>query len=241
MEVSLINKKLIKIVVPILLILLAFGLAFDSLRDMYIKSRLEAKVELTRALAGMEKITEYRYSLKSGFTVEGREEVISQVEGEKSQGKTHIKGEMVNTAVDIYYINRTIYNYDSSAEKWLVIESDSSNSEELLISELNPLSNFRIRAPATVEKVGFEKVNGIECLVTACETGVQSELLETFWQDFKYQFWIDYKKGLVQKARVQARNQDSFETLLEIEVVFQDINKKISIEAPDLTKGKESQ
>ena len=233
-----INKKL-KIVLPILIVLLAFGLAFDSLRDMYIKSRLEANVELNRALAGMGKITEYRYSLKSGFAVEGREEVISQVEGEKSQRKTHIKGEMVNTPVDIYYINRSIYNYDSAAEKWLVIESDSSNSEELLISELNPLSNFRIRAPATVEKVGFEKINGTECLVADCETGVQSELLETFWQDFKYRFWIDYKKGLIQKARVEARNQDSYETHLKIEVVFKDMNKQINIEAPDLTKGKE--
>lgn len=234
-----INKKLIKIVLPILIVLSVFGLAFDSLRDMYIKSRLEAKVELNRALASMGKINEYRYSLKSGFTVEGREEVISQVEGEKSQGKTHIKGEMINTAVDIYYINRTIYNYDSAAEKWLIIESDTSNSEELLISELNPMSNFRIRAPATVEKVGFEKVNGTECLVAACETGVESELLETFWQDFKYKFWIDYQKGLIQKARVEARNKDSFETLLKIELVFKDMNKEISIEAPDPTKGKE--
>jgi glutamine synthetase len=187
MEVSWINKRIIKIVIPILIVLSALGLAFDSLRDMYIKSRLEAKVELNRALSSMEKITEYRYSLKSGFNVEGREEVISQVEGEKSQGKTHIKGEMVNTPVDIYYINRSIYNYDSASEKWLIIESDSSNAEELLISELNPLSNFRIRAPATVEKVGFEKINGTECLVAACETGVQSELLEKQIQmiDFK--------------------------------------------------------
>jgi glutamine synthetase len=177
MEVSWINKRIIKIVIPILIVLSALGLAFDSLRDMYIKSRLEAKVELNRALSSMEKITEYRYSLKSGFNVEGREEVISQVEGEKSQGKTHIKGEMVNTPVDIYYINRSIYNYDSASEKWLIIESDSSNAEELLISELNPLSNFRIRAPATVEKVGFEKINGTECLVAACETGVQSDMI----------------------------------------------------------------
>jgi hypothetical protein len=239
MEVSWINKRIIKIVIPILIVLSAFGLAFDSLRDMYIKSRLEAKVELNRALSSMEKITEYRYSLKSGFNVEGREEVISQVEGEKSQGKTHIKGEMVNTPVDIYYINRSIYNYDSASEKWLIIESDSSNAEELLISELNPLSNFRIRAPATVDKVGFEKINGTECLVAACETGVQSELLETFWQDFKYKFWIDYKKGWIRKAQVEARNKESFETRLKIEVVFKDINKKIDIEAPDLTKGKE--
>ena len=130
---------------------------------------------------------------------------------------------MVNTPVDIYYINRSIYNYDSASEKWLIIESDSSNAEELLISELNPLSNFRIRAPATVEKVGFEKINGTECLVAACETGVQSELLETFWKDFKYKFWIDYKKGWIRKAvRLKQR---IFETRLKIEVVLRTLTK----------------
>ncbi len=226
------------IMAPILVLLLAGGLAFNTVRDMYIKSRLEAEVELKQALDNMEKISEYRYTLKSGFAVEGREEVISQVEGEKGQGKTHIKGEMVNTPIDIFYIDRTIYNYDSLSDKWLVIESDTANSEELLISELNPLSNFRIRAPGTVEKVGFEKIDGTECLVAACKTGVQSELLETFWQDFEYQFWIDYNMGVVKKACVKAKNKDSFETVLNIEVVFKDINKEISIEAPDVTKKK---
>ncbi len=230
---------MIKIIVPVAVLLLAFGLAFNTLRDMYVKSRLEAQVELSKALANMEKIAEYRYNLKSGFAVEGREEVISEVEGEKSGAKTHIKGEMVNTPVDIYYIDRTIYNYDSLSEKWLIIESDTTNSEELLISELNPLSNFRIRAPGTVEKIGFEKIDGTECLVAACKTGVKNELLDNFWQDFDYQFWIDYNKGLIKKARVEAKNKDSFETILKIEVVFEDINKKIGIEKPDVTEKKE--
>ena len=65
----------------------------------------------------------YRFSLQSGFTVDDRREVISEVDGEKQQGNTHIKGEMVNTPVDIYYLDRTIYNYDSLANKWLVIDS----------------------------------------------------------------------------------------------------------------------
>jgi hypothetical protein len=239
MGVGEINKRLIKIILPILAVLLVFGLTFNTLRDMYVKSRLEAGVELNKALANMENITEYKYSLKSGFTVEGREEVISRVEGEKSQGRTHIKGEMVNTPVDIYYIDRTIYNYDSVSGKWLIIESDTTNSEELLISELNPLSNFQIRAPGKVDKIGFEKIDGTECLEVRCQTGVQSELLETFWKDFEYRFWIDYHKGLVKKARVEAKNKESFETLLRIEVVFDEINRHISVEAPDTSAGKE--
>lgn len=223
-------------VLPLVVLLIITSLTYNTIRENYIKSKLDAGAELDKALSNMEKTTDYKYDLISGFTVEEREEVISKVHGEKSDGKTHIKGEMVNTPVDIYYIDRTIYNYDSVSQKWLVIESDTSQSEELLISELNPMSNFRIEAPGTVEKIGFEKIDGTECLLVGCKNEAQSELLQTFWQNFEYKFWIDYKKGLVKKALLTAKNKESLETSLAITATFSDINKKISIEAPDTSK-----
>ena len=136
----------------------------QKIMDYYEKSQLEADVELRQALDNMPQLNSFRYRLQSGFTVDNRKEVISRVEGETEQGNTHIKGEMVNTAIDIYYIDRTIYNYDSFSKKWLVIESGTSNSEELLISELNPLSNFRFKDLNGIEKLGFEKIDGTDCL-----------------------------------------------------------------------------
>ncbi len=176
--------------------------------------------------------TSYRYKLKSGFTVDEREEVISEVVGEKEGTNTHIKGEMVNTPVDIYYINRTIYNYDSFSQKWLVIDSNTNNSEELLISELNPLSNFRFREINNVEKVTFENIDSTECLVVMCKPELESQLLETLWQDFVYQMWVDYKNGLIRKATLSAVNKEMINTKLNIEVDFHDINGKISIKPP---------
>lgn len=218
---------------PLVILLVTAGLTYNTIRENYIKSKLDARIELGKALSNMEKVKDYKYNLVSGFTVEDREEVISEVYGEKSDGKTHIKGEMVNTPVDIYYIDGTIYNYDSISKKWLVIESDKSNNEELLISELNPMSNFRIGESGTVDKIGFEKINGVECLLVGCKNEAQSELLQTFWQDFEYKFWIDYKKGFLRKAFLTAKNKESLETTLTITANFNDINKKVSIEAPD--------
>lgn len=238
MEVEGINKTAVKIIVGVLIVLAAFGLAFNTLRDMYIKSKLDAGVELSRALVNMEELPEYRYNLHSGFSVQGREEVISEVTGEKSHEKTHIKGEMVNTPVDIYYIDRTIYNYDSFSNKWLVLESDTTNTRDLLVSELNPLSNFKIKKPTGIEKQGFEDVDGTECMLVTCKTGVESELLETFWQDFEYQFWIDYHHGLIKKAALQAVNKESIQSILKIQAVFYDMNRKIEIMAPDVTEKK---
>ncbi|HCF51185.1 MAG TPA: hypothetical protein DER60_12940, partial [Syntrophomonas sp.] len=108
----------------------------------------------------------------------------------------------------------TIYNYDSFANKWLVIDSDTSNCEELLISELSPLSNFRLKSLGEVQKIGFEKVDGTECLVVSCQPTVESQLLESMWKEFDYQFWVDYHNNLIKRATLTAKNQQNDNTSL---------------------------
>lgn len=208
-------------------------LSAERIHDYYIKSKLDPQVELNRAFKNMEEVTSYRYSLLSTFTVDERKEVISEVTGEKHDENTHIKGEMVNTPVDIYYIDRTIYNYDSFAKKWLVIPSSTNNSEELLISELNPLSNFQFKQIKTLEKLGFEDTDGTECLLVSCRPSIESELLETMWKDFEYRLWIDFREGLISKAELNATNKKMTGTRLNVTVKFADLNEKIKIVAPD--------
>lgn len=227
-----INKKLWIALGALILFMITLALAAPSINDYYVKSKLDPQIELEESIKNMAKVTSYRYKLESGFTVDGREEVISKVQGEKDGENTHIKGEMVNTPVDIYYIDRTIYNYDSFAEKWLVIESGSTNSEELLISELNPLSNFRFKQINSVEKINFEKIDGTECLVVMCKPSIESQLLESLWKEFEYHIWIDYKEKLIKKAKLSAINKQMENTKLSLEAEFIDINKNISIKPP---------
>lgn len=214
------------------LLVLAGLLSAKTLHNHYVKYQLVPAESLRTASENMEGLSSYRFHLDSGFTVEQREEVISRVDGEKADGSTHIKGEMVNTVVDIYYIDRTIYNYDSLAERWLIIESETSNSEELLVSELNPLSNFRLKEPGEVEKIGFEKVDGVECLVVGCQPTVESRLLESMWKEFDYRFWLDYRQNLIRKATLTAKNQQNEQTILKLTVHFHDFDKKIVITPP---------
>jgi hypothetical protein len=226
-------KRFWVILLSILLITSTAGvLSAKTIYDRYTMSKLAPAEELQAASENMANLNSYRFDLKSEFTVIEREEVISQVEGEKADGNTHIKGEMVNTPVDIYYINRTIYNYDSFANKWLVIDSDTNNCEELLVSELNPLSNFRLKSIGEVQKVGFEEVDGVECLVVKCQPTVESQLLESMWKEFDYQFWIDYQHNYVRKATLSAKNQQNAQTGLQLTVQFYDLNSKIEIKPP---------
>lgn len=226
--------KKLGIVVAIMLLILLITLAVlaPTIKDYYIKSKLVPEAELTSAIENMAKATSYQYYLKSGFRVDDRREVISEVTGEKVEENTHIKGEMVNTPVDIYYIDCTIYNYDAFSEKWLVIDSNTTNSEELLITELSPLSNFKFREISEVEKLGFENIDGTECLVVMCKPVIDNEFLESMWQDFAYEMWIDYKGKIIKKAILTANNRQMPSTKLDIQVEFDDINGKLKVEPP---------
>ncbi|MDD3269167.1 MAG: hypothetical protein PHX14_07590 [Syntrophomonadaceae bacterium] len=229
-----INRTRWTILALVVSILLGGLVLAPSINDYYVKSKLDPLVELQASLNNMTKLNSYKYSLKSMLNVNSRREVISEVKGEKSQGNTHIKGEMVNTSIDIYYIDHTIYNYDAFSEKWLVIDSSSNNSQELLISELNPLSNFRFKQLNSAEKIKFERIDGVECMLVTCHPSVDSELLESLWKDIEYQIWLDYKYDLIRKASLKAVNKKVPSTSLNIEVEFYDLNKDIKIEAPDV-------
>jgi len=234
--VSSINKTRWLILVIVLAIAGTLLYSADMIKDYYIKSKLDPQAELTKAGRNMAAVKSFRYTLSSGFTVDGRKEVISRVVGEKDHGNTHIKGEMVNTPVDIYYIDRTIYNYDTFSKHWLEIDSGTSQAEELLISELNPLSNFRFRDVGQVEKQGFEKIDGAECLVVECSPSVESQLLETRWMDFEYRLWIDYNKSLIRKGVLSATNKKTGKTRLYIETTLKDFSKPMDIKPPDTKK-----
>lgn len=219
----------------VIILLLTLSISAGTIMDYYEKSKLDPEVELQQVMQKISQLNSFRYRLQSGFTVDGREEVISRVEGETENGNTHIKGEMVNTPIDIYYIDRTIYNYDSFSKRWLVIESGTSNSGELLISELNPLSNFQLKGVQGIKKIGFTKVDGVECLEVECKPSLQNELLESLWSNFSYRLWIDYHNHVVKKAVLTAQNQRNDKTRLTIKAEFYDINKRIVIKPPDRT------
>ena len=63
------------------LLILGGFLAYRPAMDYYVKSKLDPQVELSESTQKMAQIVSYRYVLKSGLTVDGREEVISEVEG----------------------------------------------------------------------------------------------------------------------------------------------------------------
>jgi hypothetical protein len=177
----------------------------------------------------------FRYSLESALIVEGRREEISKIQGEKSpEGNIHIKGEMVKTPVDIYHFDQAIYNWDSFSERWLVIKDNQTDSTKVLISELDPLSNFNFKNIGEIKETGWENVDGRKCLIVNCKPSVENELMEILWRAFDYNIYIDVKEKLVRKATLAATSKNNDKTFLNMTVSFRDFNENIPIEKPNV-------
>lgn len=203
--------------------------------NIYQQSKINPQELLTEALDRTAAAKSFRYSLESALIVEGRKEEISKVQGEKSpEGNIHIKGEMVKTPVDIYHFDQAIYNWDSFSERWLVIKDAQTDSTKVLISELDPLSNFNFKNIGEIKESGWENVDGRKCLIINCKPSVENELMEILWRSFDYNIYIDVKEKLVRKATLSATSKNNANTFLNMTVSFKDFNEKITIDKPNV-------
>ena len=215
-------------------VMLGAGISY-WLFNGYQESKINPRELLTESLDRTAAAKSFRYSLESSLVVEGRREEISKVQGEKSpEGNIHIQGEMVKTPVDIYHFDQAIYNWDSFSKRWLVIKDNQTDSTKVLISELDPLSNFNFKNIGEIKQTGWETVDGNRCVIVNCKPSVENELMEILWQAFDYNISIDVKNRLVRKATLSATSKNNSATYLNLKVSFKDFDKKISIEKPEV-------
>jgi hypothetical protein len=203
--------------------------------DSYQRGKISPELAFSESLVTMANAASYRYDLHSSFTLNDQTRIISEIAGEYAEGRVHIQGEMVNTPVDVYYIEGVLYNYDAQAEKWMLIESDFSSTAELLISELNPMDYLKYQNVSELEQGDFEKLDGEDCLKACFKPEMEQPLLREMWQDFRGVVWIDYKHQTIKQLELTAANKNNPATVLSINLQFSDIDQDIVIEAPDMT------
>lgn len=199
------------------------------------QSDVEPQALLEEALQNMAAAKSFRYKLESTLTVDDRREVVSRIEGEKDDsGSTHIKGEMVKTPINIYHIKDTSYNWDAFSKKWLVIKDLDTPTRDVLIAEMDPLSNFNFKSVSETEKLGFEKIGSNKCLVISCKPCLENELMEVALKDFRYKLWVDFRQRFIRKATLSAVSKNNPNARLAVTVEFFDFNENIRIEKPEV-------
>jgi len=219
-----------KWILIILLILILAGGGYGIYRGL---NSIPPQEAVTRAIQNTLNADSYRYEAVSKKLVDGKEELLSEVIGEKSNGNVHFTGKLhvVNSDFEIYQIADKLYRKDVFSKDWLVVEDINVEATEKLIQEINPLGTFTFSEPIVAEYVGKEKVNDKKCKKYEVMAETENKYLLTLWKDFTYTVWID-KSGLLTKAEINAVNKQHENHQLNMSVQFSDYNKEIVINPP---------
>jgi len=174
----------------------------------------------------------YRYRIAAEYNVGGKKQTWSQVRGEKEAENFHIKGTILGTPVEIFQIETKTYARDPVSGKWVVLEGNDFAKQQVFWAEINPLSNFQFKTVGNPQILKTEKVGKRKCWVVEFQPEVESKILEMWWKNFTYRFWVDKRSRNLLKAWASAEHKNSPGTFLSLTVEFQDFNKKIEIKPP---------
>lgn len=188
---------------------------------------------VTTAIENTLNAESYRYEAVSKKIYDGKEDLLSEVKGEKNNGSVHLTGKLhvVNSDFEIYQVEDKLYRKDEFSKDWLVVEDINLEATERLVQEINPLGTFAFSEPIVAQYVDKEEVNDKKCRKYEVMAETENKYLLVLWKDFTYTVWID-KSGLLTKAEINAVNKQDENQRLIMSVVFSDYNKEIVINPP---------
>ena len=187
---------------------------------------------VTHGLEQLNAATSFRYSLTQHQWVEGKDRVLTQVQGEKNGGNTRILGQMAGSEVEMIKIGDSTYSKDPFSKKWIRF-INAPAAQEVFLAELNPLSSLQLKEIGEVVLSGQEKVNEEKVWVCDLKPSVQNQMMEAFWTDFQYTLYIRKSDKMLVKATIQAKNKAQSDPMT-MTLEFEDIGKKMNIQEPDI-------
>ena len=181
-------------------------------------------------LDNLNKANSFSYSITQQQTVDGQVRLLTKINGYKSAENIHIQGQIAGSEVEMIKIGEILYNKDPFSKEWIEF-SDVTVAQKVFLVELDPLATLQIKEMGEVMLTGQEEVNGKKAWVCTSKPSVQNQMMERFWSDFEYTFYISKSNKTVAKAEVKAFNIETKE-LMTIILEFNDFERKISIQPP---------
>ncbi|MDR3539513.1 MAG: hypothetical protein P4L69_00865 [Desulfosporosinus sp.] len=187
---------------------------------------------VTHGLEQLQTATSFRYSLTQHQWVDGKDRVLTQIQGEKSGGNTRILGQMTGSEVEMIKIGDSTYSKDPFNKKWIRF-ANAPAAQEVFLAELNPLSSLQMKELGEVMLSGQGNVNGEKVWICNLKPSVQNQMMEVFWTDFQYTLYIRKSDKMLVKVTIEAKNKAKSDPMT-MTLEFKDIGKKINIQAPDI-------
>lgn len=213
-----------------LILVLTLGLyGYRYYQDNY---TVEPVPLVEEALTQARQAESYSYTVAAFFSLEGKNQEWSQIEGLKSGSDFHIKGKILGTLVEIYQIAEKVYSYNPTSKKWVVLEDTNISQGKMQMAEINPLNNLSFTSMGEVRLLGLKNVDEKKCWVVEFSPKVADNYLALWWKNFTYRLWIERGSSKLIKAIVTAENKNSPGTKLTLQVDFQNYGKKIKLQPP---------
>ncbi len=217
-------KRIIILVSVVICILLVIGGIFSFLRQP------DPQKLVMQGLDNLNKADSFSYSLTQQQTVDGQERLLTKITGIKSGENIHIQGQLAGTEVEMIKVSETLYNKDPFSKEWIEF-SNVTVAQEVFLVELDPLATLQIKEMGEVMLRGQEEIDGKKAWACTLKPSVQNQMMERFWSDFEYTFYISKSSKNVAKAEVKALNTETKEPMT-IVLEFKDFGRKISIQPP---------
>ena len=215
-----------------LLVLIALGVVITGVLTGRLLWRPNPSELVGLGLERLNGAASFRFSVTQHQWVEGKDRLLTQIQGEKDGGNTRIQGQLVGGEVEMIHMGDSLYIKDPLNKKWSRFTSTPA-AQEVFLAELNPLSSLQFKELGEVVLSGQEKVNGEKVWVLKFKPSVQNQIMEEFWEDFAYTLYVRKSDETLVKAYLQARSKAKAE-LMSMTIEFRDIGKKISILAPSI-------
>lgn len=205
----------------IVIVLGLLGLAVVSGISMWQEAKIPPEEIVIRAVTETLEAPSYHYYSEAKRIVDGQEETLSKINGEKNQGNTHLIGQIpvIDSEVEIYQVNDNFYRQDLVTKQWLIVEGHNEEATERLIQEIDPLGNFTFEGQIQVEYLGKEKINGVRCKKYQMQSFQEGSYLSSQWQEYYYTLWVD-RDGLLQQAEVIAADHENKTEQMQLTVRF---------------------
>lgn len=163
----------------------------------------------------------YGYTSEAVHVLDGKETVISRLNGQKNGENIHLFGsvDVVDSQIDVYQIGDLFYRQDIVSGSWMQMTGQNLEATEHLLQEINPLGCLILHTNAEVTELEKETVNDVKCRKFQVRSSGESSYMTSVWNEFYYTLWID-KQHRLQKAEVIAGDHEHQGEQLKLNVMF---------------------
>jgi len=190
---------------------------------------------LNEGLARTAASKSFRYRAEARLLVDGREQYVSDVNGEwVAPDRAHIRGTVVNTPVEYIQVRDTVYMRDQFSGRWLILPGSSLPQSELFATELNPLAVLRLKEIREVQARGRERINGARAVVLGVRGTPDHPFMESHFTDFDYTLWLEPGSARLRQVRLHAASRTGPNAGVELVLRFRDFDHNITVNAPEV-------